>query len=892
MPINWSTATDWDNATSEDPTVVHDGSVPNQLDNELRLGHKITNNVISYWPLTGTGSNAVDVVGGDDATINGATQGQNGILGNNAYSFDGVDDYLEASDLAKYSFIEPGDNPHTVEGWLYADQEGDYKTIYKIPEWGHHPQTQTSGSNGLASRFDTFGDNTLTKASDSDYTVGKWHHFIFTIDPGNRIECYIDGSKIYSDDVTDTSSDDTNQLIIGAASNDGRNEFDGRLAHHRIYNKGLTDTEAKNRYPDSGSLTTATKSFNTSVKPSLKNLQYSLNGQNITVDIIGSPDTASEEVQSVTLDGSNEYSLSWSSSHTDFRIQVNMSTSDVTKTPTFQSIDLESSTTTEVNLDSVTNVDKISADFTGSFNSDKSFSNLDLGFKIYDSSDNLVETLNTENIDTSNVTLPYTYSDSTDVLQDGTTYNVEAFATDLSTSTTYTSGQTSFTTDAYRTPDASGSWVQVTTAPDCNVTDFKGSGIASNPYIIQNAQQLYCIRQQPDAVYKINNKIDASYVNYDPISYFSGRIIGNDETIYNLETSLIETNVGRIEGLNVANSSYKDGLVKTNQGGTINDTAVRNVTVTGTDRVGGIAGESSGNIERCLVVDSTIDASGNAVGGLVGRSVLRTPNCYVQNTTVTGDQKVGGLSGIIVNDSIFDVHTGDTAVTGNAELGAVVGDYNGNDAFDAYFDSDVGYKLDDNATGLTTSEMTGDTAPNNMDLDFSDIWGVVIDPSDDYPDLETNDIPPAEPDTINNPDDTTDYDDPDDTASYTDFTVRTRFKIKSSDNFVNNFEDMIFNALTTGNSKNIETVKVGSDGSDTTASMNDVQTVIQSGNLDKDVSGRQIDFYAVFLAENLSSDVEEIGFFDQSGDLIYRIVFDTPKSASDRQAFETTYTIE
>jgi len=542
-------------------------------------------------------------------------------------------------------------------------------------------------------------------------------------------------------------------------------------------------------------------------------------------------------------------------------------------------------------FDSV-NVNEISADFSGSFDSDKSFSNLDLGFKIYDNSDNLVETLNTENIDTSNVTLPYTYSDSTDILQDGTTYNVEAFATDLSTSTTYTSDQISFTTGTYRTPDASGSFVQVTTAPDCNVTDYKGSGIASNPYIVQNAQQLYCMRQEPDAVYKINNKIDASYVNYDPISYFSGRIIGDNETIYNLETSLIETNVGLIESLKVANSTYEDGLVKNNQGGTINDTAVRNVTVTGTDQVGGIVGDNSGNIERCLVVNSTIDASGNAVGGLVGRSTLRTPNSYVKGTTVTGDQKVGGLAGIIVKDNVFDVHTGDTAVTGNAELGAVVGDYNGNDAFDAYFDDQVGYKLDDKATGLTTSDMTGDTAPNNMDLDFSNVWGVVIDPSDDYPVLQTNDIPPAEPNTINNPDDTTDYDDPDDTENYTDFTLRTRFKLDTSDNFVENFEDMVFNALTTGNNKNIETVKVGSDGSDTTASMNDIQTVIQSGSLDKDVNGRQVNFYAVFLAKNLSSDVEEIGFFNQSGDLIYRIVFDTPKSASERQEFETTYTID
>lgn len=91
---------------------------------------------------------------------------------------------------------------------------------------------------------------------------------------------------------------------------------------------------------ESGDLETATKSFASSKTPDLQNLSYSLNGESITLDVIGSPGTASEEIVSQTLDGSTSYSLSWSSSHTDFRIKVNLDTTDPTISPTFDAVSL------------------------------------------------------------------------------------------------------------------------------------------------------------------------------------------------------------------------------------------------------------------------------------------------------------------------------------------------------------------------------------------------------------------------------------------------------------------------------------------------------------------------------------------------------------------------
>jgi hypothetical protein len=69
--------------------------------------------LLSYWPLNETsGSTAKDVRGNNDGTINGATMGANGILGNTAYDFDGDNDYV--------SIYHPT-RPFTVACWANSD---------------------------------------------------------------------------------------------------------------------------------------------------------------------------------------------------------------------------------------------------------------------------------------------------------------------------------------------------------------------------------------------------------------------------------------------------------------------------------------------------------------------------------------------------------------------------------------------------------------------------------------------------------------------------------------------------------------------------------------------------------------------------------------------------
>ena len=93
--------------------------------------------------------------------------------------------------------------------------------------------------------------------------------------------------------------------------------------------------------------------------------------------------------------------------------------------------------------------------------------------------------------------------------------------------------------------------------------------------------------------------------------------------------------------------------------------------VTGTIKVGGLVGDSSGSISSCY---STGDVTGTAsnVGGLVGSSYGRISSCYsTGNVTGTGDY-VGGLVGSSSGKSISSCYsTGN--VTGTGRVGGLVG---------------------------------------------------------------------------------------------------------------------------------------------------------------------------------------------------------------------------
>ena len=229
------------------------------------------------------------------------------------------------------------------------------------------------------------------------------------------------------------------------------------------------------------------------------------------------------------------------------------------------------------------------------------------------------------------------------------------------------------------------------TQVDLDPSDLSGSGTARDPYKITNASELQVMDSDPDAYYVLNNDIDASGTaqwnngsGFTPIgddSEFTGAFDGNGYTITGLT-------VNRPDESNV-------GLFGTIGNGEIANVSLVNIDISGNEVVGGLAGDIDSGRVRSSYTTGTVSAEGSGVSGLVGQNSGTISSSYT-TATVTGSDFQGGLVGLnsgSVSESYWDVEA-----TGQPE-------------------SDGG------AQGLTTTEMTGQAARNNMpEFGFGTVW--------------------------------------------------------------------------------------------------------------------------------------------------------------------------
>lgn len=346
--LTWETATDWDNAVSETGVGHYSQTNTDYSDaSTIRIAYdyatfaEFTPDPIASYPFhEDSGSTANDLSGnGNDGAINGATVGQTGLLGTSAYSFDGSDDDVSISDASP---LFP--TTFTVTCWVYVTSANVYNGFVAKTDSNVAAPFELRTSNDSAPQSVDFwvgngssGDNVVS--SSDVIPLDTWTFVAVTYDDGGKSgEIFIDGTSANTGTTNQSVSDsDTKPLMIGDRD-DGVTPMSGRIADVRAYDTVLSASQIQTLYDvvdTEGTLTTATKSFSSATSPNLQNLSYALNSQSITLDVIGSPGTASEEIVSQTLDGATSYSLTWSNSHTDFRLKPRLSTSDPTVTPTF-----------------------------------------------------------------------------------------------------------------------------------------------------------------------------------------------------------------------------------------------------------------------------------------------------------------------------------------------------------------------------------------------------------------------------------------------------------------------------------------------------------------------------------------------------------------------------
>ncbi len=305
------------------------------------------------------------------------------------------------------------------------------------------------------------------------------------------------------------------------------------------------------------------------------------------------------------------------------------------------------------------------------------------------------------------------------------------------------------------------------------------SGIVSAQSQISTCQELQDIENNPSSDYELINDIDCSDTEswnggsgFEPIDNFSGELDGNSY---------------RITGLYIDRPSEDDvGLFGSSFTGEITNTRFIEADVVGDGFVGVVAGtRDSYDITNVILLNSNVEGSSSYVGGLAGRpegsiidsSVINTDvemrssssytaglaarpsSATIQRTrviggSVTGEDYTGGLVGRTSGStSVTDSYTG-TEVTGSgSNVGGAIGftsnvgsdfsqlysygQVNGGEGIfgdggsggdtvnDAYWDTQASGTTSDGweGQGLTTSEMTGDEAEDNMvNFDFDNIW--------------------------------------------------------------------------------------------------------------------------------------------------------------------------
>lgn len=307
--LTWSTATDWDNAVSES-NVAH------------------PSDIVQLYP----GDDSFEDITLNDPPPDPPYINVNNATITNTRGYDGSYSLTFTRDLG-LSLDETGVQPDVFSFVYWETQNISGFGIHLYDSSGNeicvigsnNPEPHVKGAN-------TDEDG----ASPGDYN--SWRRFTITFDWANN------QFDVLWEDVTGDAADQTwsNLDFINVNASD--------LAEWRedtnSWNGGPPDVEElffDNSWGvyTTGSIETATKSFATDVQPDLSGLTYSLNGGSMSVDVIGSPGTGSEETVTQTLDGSSSYSLSWSNSHTDFRIKVNFTAADRDSNQTFSAVTLD-----------------------------------------------------------------------------------------------------------------------------------------------------------------------------------------------------------------------------------------------------------------------------------------------------------------------------------------------------------------------------------------------------------------------------------------------------------------------------------------------------------------------------------------------------------------------
>ena len=220
-----------------------------------------TNGLVGYWPFSG---NANDESGnGYNGVVNGPTLTVDRFGSpNSAYSFDGINDFIQAPNYASNSSF-------TVSCWVNMptynlNSLGSNDFIF----FGNHSGINDLNRNfligyrnfGSEYGFSTyiFNDNGINTfqsypINQTPPSVNSWHHFVSVFENGTYVKMYLDNVLFWTQasNISQQTTRPSEPLFFGIGVATQYDFLNGKLDDVGFWNRALTETEITNLYNSS-----------------------------------------------------------------------------------------------------------------------------------------------------------------------------------------------------------------------------------------------------------------------------------------------------------------------------------------------------------------------------------------------------------------------------------------------------------------------------------------------------------------------------------------------------------------------------------------------------------------------------------------------------------------
>ena len=168
----------------------------------------------------------------------------------------------------------------------------------------------------------------------------------------------------------------------------------------------------------------------------------------------------------------------------------------------------------------------------------------------------------------------------------------------------------------------------------------------------------------------LTDDIDLSDIDWTPIGTesrpYTGNFDGGSHTITGLK-------------IDKSGTDYVGLIGCLGSGGKVQNVTLTNISVSGANCVGGIAGQNYGTVENCSVNGTVTGKGFTDTGGIAGSNYGTISGCSAEGT-VTGSVNVGGIAGGSYLGVIIDGCHSTAAVSGISSVGGVLGNL-GNNSF-------------------------------------------------------------------------------------------------------------------------------------------------------------------------------------------------------------------